>query len=55
MFSYVFLLLSVCAAIAQGLECKAVDGDHSFCSCAMDDGSGTVDISPYGKMDKTPK
>ena len=52
---YVFLLLSALTAIARGLNCNAVTGDHGFCACTMDDGSGTVDISSYANTDGTPR
>ena len=47
------LVLLGLAAIAVGLSCNPVSGDHSDCACTMDDGSGTVDISSYAKTDKT--
>ena len=55
MISYVFLLLSAWAAIAQGLNCKSVTGEHADCACTLDDGSGTIDISSYANSDKTPR
>ena len=55
MYSCVLLLLLACITIALGLDCVAVDGDHSYCACAMDDQSGTVDISSYARTDNKPK
>ncbi|XP_065907281.1 uncharacterized protein [Dysidea avara] len=50
----VVLLLVVVTATAQ-TTCDAVDGDHSLCACDMSDGSGTVDLSSYGKNDNSYK
>ena len=55
MYSCTLLLLLACITIALGLDCRAVDGDHADCACAMDDGSGTVDISSYARTDNKPR
>ena len=55
MYSCVLLLLLACITIALGLDCVAVNGEHSYCACAMDDQSGTVDISSYARTDYKPK
>jgi len=49
------LLLSTLTVVAQGLSCNPVTGDHAYCACTMDDGSGTVDISSLANNDNTPK
>ena len=49
------LLLSTLTAVAQGLSCNPVTGDHAYCACTMDDGSGTVNISSLANNNYKPR
>ena len=53
LFSILLLLGSAASALA--LSCNPVTGEHAYCACTMDDGSGTIDISSYANKDNTPK